>query len=239
MRLQDTVSLVTGGTKGIGKAIADRLLLEGSKVVVCSRSIKEVEFVTPSLLYVPADVARVQDVDFLVDTLLSSFGRVDIVVNNAGITRDTLLMRMSDEDWNQVLDVNLSGTFHVCRKVIRPMLKAKTGRIINISSVIGVMGNAGQTNYAASKAGLIGFSKALAKEVANRGILVNVIAPGFMETDMTKDLSAEKKQGYLAQIPLGYPGTGEDVAEAVVFLASKENRYITGQVLHVDGGLVI
>ncbi len=239
MRLQDTVSLVTGGTKGIGKAIADRLLLEGSKVVVCSRSIKEVEFVTPSLLYVPADVARVQDVDFLVDTLLSSFGRVDIVVNNAGITRDTLLMRMSDEDWNQVLEVNLSGTFHVCRKVIRPMLKAKTGRIINISSVIGVMGNAGQTNYAASKAGLIGFSKALAKEVANRGILVNVIAPGFMETDMTKDLSAEKKQGYLAQIPLGYPGTGEDVAEAVVFLASKENRYITGQVLHVDGGLVI
>ncbi|HHT68908.1 MAG TPA: 3-oxoacyl-[acyl-carrier-protein] reductase [Firmicutes bacterium] len=240
MNMLGKIVLVTGATRGIGKAIAKRLKDEGAELVVTGRDERLLDaWRDEGALAVAADVTDNRQVENLVETIMERHGRIDVVVNNAGVTQDGLLMRMSDDDWNKVIDTNLSGVFNICRATIRPMLKQREGRIVNISSVIGVIGNAGQTNYAASKAGVIGFSKALAKEVASRNILVNVVAPGYIDTEMTQALTEEQRQNILRMIPLGRTGQGEDVASVVHFLVSEQNRYITGQTIHCDGGLVI
>ncbi|NLM26129.1 MAG: 3-oxoacyl-[acyl-carrier-protein] reductase [Firmicutes bacterium] len=240
MGIANQVAIVTGATRGIGKAIALTLLDAGAKVVVCGRNQELLnEYNQPNVLPIKADVSKPNEVDQIIKQVLDKWGRIDILVNNAGITRDGLLMRMSDEDWQQVLDVNLSGAFYLCRSAIRPMMKQRSGKIVNISSVIGVTGNPGQINYAAAKAGLIGLTKSLAKEVASRGILVNAVAPGYIDTDMTNQLSEQQKEAIVKMIPLGRTGTVEDVAQLVYFLVSDANKYITGQTIHVDGGLVI
>ena len=240
MNMLGTIALVTGATRGIGKAIASRLKADGAELVVTGRDENLLEaWRREGALAVAADVTDVRQVEELVEAIMQRHGRIDIVVNNAGVTQDGLLMRMSDADWVKVIDTNLTGVFNVCRSTIRPMLKQRKGRIVNISSVIGVAGNAGQTNYAASKAGVIGFSKALAKEVASRNILVNVVAPGYINTEMTQALTEEQKNAIIRMIPLGRTGQAEDVAALVHFLASEQNKYITGQTIHCDGGLVI
>lgn len=244
MTLQGKVAIVTGGTRGIGRAVAVALAREGAAVTLCARDLTQAEKVAADLrtsgaqvLAVKADVAQASEVEEMVKACLEHFERVDILVNNAGITRDSLLLKMKDEDWEAVLNVNLRGTFYCTRAALRPMIKQRAGRIINITSVVGVMGNPGQANYVASKAGIIGLTKAVAKEVVSRGITVNAVAPGFIETDMTGSLSPELKAQMLTQIPLGRFGTPEEVASAVLFLASDRAAYITGQVLHVNGGL--
>lgn len=240
MNMFGKVTLVTGATRGIGKAIAQRLHESGATVVVTGRNPQLLAgWTNLGVLAIPADVTNVTEVQALVAKVMAEYGRLDVVVNNAGITKDGLLMRMSDVDWQIVLETNLTGMFNVCREVIRPMLKQKEGKIVNISSVIGVTGNPGQTNYAASKAGVIGFSKALAKEVASRNILVNVVAPGYIATEMTQALTEEQRADIVKLIPLQRTGTGEDVASLVHFLVSDQNKYITGQTIHCDGGLVI
>ena len=240
MNMLGKIALVTGATRGIGKAIATRLKAEGAELVVTGRDETLLKaWRTEGALAVAADVTDVGQVEELVEAIMKRHNRIDIVVNNAGVTQDGLLMRMRDADWNKVIDTNLTGVFNVCRAIIRPMLKQRQGRIVNISSIIGVTGNAGQTNYAASKAGVIGFSKALAKEVASRNILVNVVAPGYIDTEMTQMLTEEQKNQILRMIPLGRTGQGEDVASLVHYLVSEQNKYITGQTIHCDGGLVI
>lgn len=240
MNMFGKVTLVTGATRGIGRAIAQRLHESGATVVVTGRNPELLAGWTElGVLAIPADVTEVTEVQALVAKVMEEYGRLDVVVNNAGITKDGLLMRMSDQDWQMVLDTNLTGMFNVCREAIRPMLKQKEGKIVNISSVIGVTGNPGQTNYAASKAGVIGFSKALAKEVASRNILVNVVAPGYIATEMTEALTEQQRADIVKLIPLQRTGTGEDVASLVHFLVSDQNKYITGQIVHCDGGLVI
>lgn len=246
MRLATKTAIVTGGSRGIGRAIAFRLAELGAAVVLCGRSLQALEAVTSEIesrggkaLAVQCDVAIDADVQGLIDTTLGTFGRIDILVNNAGITRDTLLMRMSESDWDDVMDVNLKGLFRCTKAVLRPMLKQRAGRIINISSVVGLMGNAGQANYAAAKAAVLGFTKSTAREVAARGITVNSVAPGYIETDMTDGLDGDQKERLLAGIPLARMGQPEEIAHAVAFLASDEAGYITGQCLVVDGGLVM
>ncbi len=240
MSMIDKVAVVTGATRGIGRAIAERLQADGASLVVCGRDAARLkDWEQSGVVTVKADIADPDAAAGLVKTALDSWGRIDILVNNAGITRDGFLMRMPDNDWNDVLRTNLSGAFYLCRAAIRSMMKQRSGHIVNISSVIGVTGNAGQTNYAASKAGLIGFTKALARETAQRGILVNAVAPGYIETDMTEAMADKHREAILQQIPLGRTGTPQDVADLVHFLASDRNRYITGQTIHVDGGLVI
>lgn len=240
MNMLGKVALITGATRGIGKAIATQLKEAGAEVVVTGRDEKRLEtWRKEGALAIAADITNVGDVEELIAAIIKEHGRLDVVINNAGVTQDRLLMRMSDEDWNKVIETNLTGVFNVCRASIRPMLKQRQGKIVNISSVIGVTGNPGQTNYAASKAGVIGFSKALAKEVASRNILVNVVAPGYIETEMTGALTPEQQNEILRMIPLGRQGQGEDVASVVHFLVSDLNRYITGQTIHCDGGLVI
>ena len=240
MNMLGKIALVTGATRGIGKAIATRLKADGAELVVTGRDEMLLEaWRMEGALTVRADVTDVCQVEELVEAIVKRHSRIDIVVNNAGVTQDGLLMRMSDDDWNKVIDTNLTGVFNVCRAIIRPMLKHRKGRIVNISSVIGVTGNAGQTIYAASKAGVIGFSKALAKEVASRNILVNVVAPGYIDTEMTQALTEEQRNEILRMIPLGRTGQGEDVASLVHYLVSEQNQYITGQTIHCDGGLVI
>jgi len=240
MNMLGKIALVTGATRGIGKAIATRLQAEGAELVIAGRDEALLEkWRSEGALAISADVTNVQQVEELFKVIMERYARLDVVVNNAGITQDGLLMRMSDLDWSKVIDTNLTGVFNICRAAIRPMLKQRQGRIVNISSVIGVTGNAGQTNYAASKAGVIGFSKALAKEVASRNILVNVVAPGYIDTEMTQVLTEEQKSEILRLIPLGRTGTVEDVASLVHFLVSEQNKYITGQTIHCDGGLVI
>jgi len=240
MNMLGKIVLVTGATRGIGKAIAKRLKDEGAELVVTGRDERLLDaWRDEGALAVAADVTDNRQVENLVETIMERHGRIDVVVNNAGVTQDGLLMRMSDDDWNKVIDTNLTGVFNICRVTIRPMLKQREGRIVNISSVIGITGNPGQTNYAASKAGVIGFSKALAKEVASRNILVNVVAPGYIDTEMTQALTEEQRKNILRMIPLGRTGQGEDVASVVHFLVSEQNRYITGQTIHCDGGLVI
>lgn len=243
--LENQVAIITGAGRGIGEAIAYQLALEGAKIAVVSRSEANSSKVAAALeAKIPGsakayavDVADFHEVQKVGEQILADFGRIDILVNNAGITRDTLLMRMSSEDWDTVLNTNLKGAFNFVRAMLRPMIKARSGRIINISSVSGLMGLAGQTNYAASKAGLIGFSKSLAREVASRGITVNVIAPGFIETDMTSVLKEDIRKGAIAQIPLERFGKPEDIATAVSFLSTSAAGYITGQVLAIDGGM--
>lgn len=247
MRFENKVAVVTGAGRGIGLAIAERLASEGAAVAVVSRSEANAQAAVAKLngggeakaRAYAVDVADPEAVQQMTTRILEDFGRVDILVNNAGITRDTLAMRMSEEEWSAVIATNLSGAFHVTQGFLRSMLKQRSGRIINISSVIGLIGNAGQANYAASKAGLIGLTKSLAKECASRGILVNAIAPGFIVTDMTDVLPEEVKSAVLKQIPLGRLGAVQDIASAAAFLASDEAGYITGQVLTVDGGMVM
>ncbi len=243
--LQNAVAIVTGGSRGIGRAIAERLAQEGAKVyLTCASRPESGEEVAEAIRVAGGqaevlvfDVSDFKATEEALKEVLSKEGQVDILVNNAGLTRDGLLMRLKQEDWDRVLGVNLKGAFNCCRVVVPAMLKRRRGRIINISSVVGVSGNVGQTNYAASKAGLIGFSKSLAREVASRGVTVNVVAPGFIETDMTAALPEKIRKDLLAQIPVGRYGRPEEVAAVVSFLASDEAAYITGQVIHINGGL--
>lgn len=245
--LAGKVALVTGASRGIGKAIACKLAREGAKVIINYNGSKEKAEAVKSEIEAAGGQAEVYQCDVsdytacetFIQTVIKEEGSLDILVNNAGITKDGLLMKMSEEDFDKVLDTNLKGAFNTIRFASRQMLRQKGGRIINMSSVVGVSGNAGQANYAASKAGVIGLTKAAARELASRGITVNAIAPGFIETDMTDVLSDKVKEASEAQIPLGHFGKPEDVAAAAAFLASEEAGYITGQVLHVDGGRVM
>jgi 3-oxoacyl-[acyl-carrier protein] reductase len=247
MRFENQTAGVTGAGRGIGHAIAVRLACEGARVACVSRSEENARRTANELNGARADSAKAYAVDVADHAavqkvglkILEDFGKVDVLVNNAGMIRDGLAMRMSIEDWDTVINTNLRGAFNCTQAIVRAMIKQRSGRIINISSVIGLIGGAGQTNYAASKAGLIGFSKSLARELASRHITVNAVAPGFVTTDMTAGLSDEIKKTIQGKIPLGKTGTPEDIANAVAFLASAEASYITGQVLCVDGGIVM
>ena len=244
--LENQIAVITGAGRGIGRAIALKFAAEGADVACVSRTAENSEKVASEIRALgrkawahAVDVADAAAVSATAEKILGETGKVDILVNNAGVTRDGLLMRMSDADWDAVLDTNLKGAFLVTKAFSRAMIKARTGRIINVSSVIGLIGNAGQCNYAASKAGLIGFTQSVAKELAGRGITVNAIAPGFIETDMTSELKAEMREAILKQIPLGTFGQAEDIAGAALYLAGPAGRYVTGQVLTVDGGMVM
>jgi 3-oxoacyl-[acyl-carrier protein] reductase len=246
-KLQDKVAVVTGGGRGIGKAVAESFAAEGAKVAVVSRTAANAQAAADAINALHPGAAKAYAVDVADSTataelgkqVLADFGHVDILVNNAGVTKDGLLLRMSDEDWDVVLNTNLKGAFNLVKAFQRSLLKQKGARIINVASVIGLIGNAGQANYAASKAGLIGFTKSVAREFAGRAVTVNAIAPGFIETDMTDVLNDQLKEGILNKIPLGSFGQARDIAAAAVFLASDDARYITGQVLAVDGGMVM
>ena len=242
MDLSSKVAIVTGGARGIGREIALKLAEVGATVVVSDIAeaepvAEEIRAMKRQSLAVQADVSSSADVTKLVEKVISNYGRVDILVNNAGIARDQLLLRMSDEDWDAVLNVNLKSVFLCTRAVLRHMIKQRWGRIISISSIVGIVGNPGQANYASAKAGIIGFTRTIAREVGSRGITANAIAPGFIETKMTQQLGEAQRQELMKRIPLGCLGSPRDVAEAVAFLASEEARYITGQVLGVDGGM--
>lgn len=245
MDLTGKVAIVTGSGRGIGKAIAMKLAEVGATIVIndfgdnapVEQTVEEIKKLNRQATAVMADVSSSTDVARLIDITTTTYGKVDILVNNAGITRDQLAMRMTDEDWDKVITINLKSVFLCTRAVLRPMLKQRSGRIVSISSIVGIIGNAGQANYASAKAGIIGFTKTIAKEVASRGITVNAVAPGFIDTPMTQALPEERRQALMNSIPLGYLGTPRDVAETVAFLASEEARYITGQVITVDGGI--
>jgi len=244
--LTDKVALVTGASRGLGKAIALALAAEGASIAAVARSEEALQDTLGAIRAADGvaepfalDVADGEAAEAAVEKIAARFGRIDILVNNAGVTRDGLLMRMSGEAWDTVIDTNLKGAFHLAKPVGRLMVRQRTGRIVNISSVIGLMGNAGQANYAASKAGLIGFSKSVAREFASRGITCNVVCPGFIETDMTRDLGEDMRKKLLERIPLQRLGQPDDVAGAVVFLCSPAGSYITGQILTVDGGMVM
>ena len=245
-QLANQIAVVTGAGRGIGRAIALKFAQEGADVVVISRTQENSEKVAAEIRALgrqawafAVNVADAAAVNAAAEKVLAGTGKVDILVNNAGVTRDGLLMRLSDADWDTVLDTNLKGAFLVTKAFSRAMIKARTGRILNISSVIGLIGNAGQSNYAASKAGLIGFTQSCAREFAGRGITVNAIAPGFIETDMTAELNETLKAEILKKIPLGKLGQSDDIAAAALYLASPAARYVTGQVLTVDGGMVM
>ena len=244
--LADKIAVVTGAGRGIGRAVALAYAKMGADVVCVSRTEEnsakvaaEVEAIGRRAWAVAVDVSDTAAVDAAAKGILESTGRVDILVNNAGVTRDNLLMRMSEEEWDTVIDTNLKGAFNFTKALTRPFIKQRSGRIINIASVIGLIGNPGQSNYAASKAALIGFTKSIAKELATRGITVNAIAPGFIETDMTAALSEKMREGILGNVPLERFGSPDDIAHAAVFLAMEPSGYITGQVLTVDGGMVM
>lgn len=247
MRFENQVAVVTGAGRGIGHAIAVRLAKEGARVASVSRTEANAQKTADEINALRAEAAKAYAVDVAdqdavqkaAAQILEDFGRVDILVNNAGVTRDGLSMRLSLDDWDTVLDTNLKGAFTFTQALMRPMIKQRSGRIINISSIAGLTGNAGQANYSASKAGLIGLTKTLARELASRGITVNAVAPGLIETDMTTVLSEEIRQAILQKVPLGKLGEPEDIAGAVAYLASPEAKYITGQVLTVDGGMVM
>jgi len=247
MLLDGKVALVTGASRGIGRAIALKLASEGAKVAINyagstekAEAVKaEIEAAGGEAMLCQADVSSGEAVAAMVDSVVERFGRIDILVNNAGITRDGLLARMKDEDFHAVLKTNLGGVYACTKAVTKLMMKQRSGRIVNMASVVGLMGNAGQSNYAAAKAGVIGFSKSMAKELASRGITVNMVAPGFIATDMTAAMTDKAREATLAGIPLGRAGQPEDVANAVCFLVSDSASYITGQVVNVDGGMVM
>lgn len=247
MMLEGKTALVTGASRGIGRAVAVALAAAGAKVAVnyagneaaAEETKAAIEAAGGTAILVKADVASSEEVEGMVRQTVEAFGRIDILVNNAGITRDRLLMRMKDEDFDAVVNTNLKGVYYATKAVTKLMMKNRYGRIINMTSVVGLTGNAGQANYAAAKAGVIGFSKTAARELASRGITCNMVAPGFIATDMTKDLPEEAKETMMASIPLARAGQPEDVAQAVLFLASDSASYITGQVINVDGGMVM
>ena len=244
MKLQGKVALITGAGRGIGKAITLKLASQGAIAVANDIALPGAQSVVDEIkdkggdgLAIVANVSSSEDVARMMDAAITAYGHIDILVNNAGITRDQLLLRMTDSEWDDVLNIDLRSVFLCTRAVLKHMLKERKGRIVNIASIVGLMGNAGQANYAAAKAGIVGFTRSVAKEVASRGITANAVAPGFIETDMTAKLSEKQKQDLMSRIPLGYLGTPQDVAEVVAFLASDEARYITGQVITIDGGM--
>jgi 3-oxoacyl-[acyl-carrier protein] reductase len=247
MRLKDQVAVITGGAQGIGKAIATLFASEGAKLVLSDIDEAMVQATAAQIgkeksvetLGVKGNVAQFADCEKLVDASLDKFGRIDILINNAGITRDNLLMRMSDDEWDAVIAVNLKGVFNCTKAAIRPMMKARKGRIVNIASVVGQMGNAGQANYSASKGGVISLTKTCAREFASRNILVNAIAPGFIRTRMTDALTEEQKKKLLELIPLGRLGEADDIAKVALFLCAEESSYITGHIVSVNGGMYI
>jgi 3-oxoacyl-[acyl-carrier protein] reductase len=244
MSLQDRVALITGAGRGIGKAIALNLARQGATVVIndlkleqTQNAVEEITALGATATGMAADVSSAAQVAELIDGVMATYGRLDILVNNAGITQDQILLRMSDEQWDRVLTIDLKSVFLCSRAAVKHMLKARWGRIISLASVVGLVGNIGQSNYAAAKAGIVGFTRSLAREVGTRGITVNALAPGFIETDMTAQLPEKQRQELAARIPLGYLGSPEDVANTAGFLASEEARYITGHVITVDGGM--
>ena len=247
MLLDGKIALVTGASRGIGRAIAINLAKAGATVAInYAGNVKAAEEVQQLIiegggkaLLVQADVAQAEAADAMIKKVIDAFGRIDILVNNAGITRDGLLMRLKESDWDAVINTNLKGVFNCTKAVTKPMMKQRVGRIVNMTSVVGITGNAGQANYAAAKAGVIGFSKSTAKELASRGITVNMVAPGFIDTDMTAVLPDKVKEEMTKGIPLGRMGQAEEVAEAVLFLVSDHASYITGQLINVDGGMVM
>jgi 3-oxoacyl-[acyl-carrier protein] reductase len=245
-KLEGKVALVTGGARGIGKAICEKLAEEGASLAivdivkeVAEETVAEFEAKGIKAAAYAANVAKMDDAEKTIKQVLEDFGSIDILVNNAGITRDTLMMRMKEEDWDAVINVNLKGTFNFIKAAMRPMMKNRYGKIVNIASVVGVMGNVGQANYAASKAGVIGLTKTAAKELAARNINVNAVAPGYIQTDMTKDLPQQAKDAFMTVTPMQRPGSPDDVANAVKFLSLPDSDYITGQVLNIDGGLLM
>ena len=245
-KLEGRVALVTGGARGIGKAICERLAAEGASLAivdimkeVADETVAEFKEKGVNAIAFGANVAKPEDANNTIKAVVEEMGRIDILVNNAGITRDTLMMRMSEADWDAVIDVNLKGTFNFIKAAMRPMMKNKYGKIINVASVVGIMGNAGQANYSASKAGVIGLTKTAAKELASRNVNVNAVAPGYIQTDMTKDLPEQAKEAFMTVTPMKRAGSAEDVAGTVYFLASPDSDYITGQVINIDGGLLM
>ena len=244
MKLKGRVALITGAAQGIGKSVALLLARNGADIVVsdinlekAEETAKEIESIGSKAMAIKVDVANLKDVERMVGSILEKFGKIDILINNAGITRDKLILRMTEEDWDAVLNVNLKGTFNCTKTVVRHMAKQRSGKIVSIASVVGEMGNAGQVNYSASKAGVIGLTKTIAREFAQRRINVNAIAPGYIETPMTEVLPEKVKEELKRLIPMERLGKPEDVAEAVLFLVSEESNYITGQVLNVNGGI--
>ncbi|MDY3971478.1 MAG: 3-oxoacyl-[acyl-carrier-protein] reductase [Clostridia bacterium] len=245
--LKGRTAIITGSGRGIGKAIAMKLASYGANIVIndipssedADKTCEEIKALGVDSIVVKGDVRKKEDVERLISETMDKFGKIDIFVNNAGITRDGLMIRMSEEDWNLVMDINLKGAFNCIKAVARPMMKQRSGAIINIASIVGVMGNPGQANYVASKAGLIGLTKTTAKEFASRGIRCNAVAPGFIRSAMTDVLSDDVKQKYFDSIPLGKFGETENIADVVAFLASDMSKYVTGQVINVDGGLVM
>ncbi|MFW6264601.1 MAG: 3-oxoacyl-[acyl-carrier-protein] reductase [Bacillota bacterium] len=249
MRLEGKVAIVTGSSRGIGATTAENLAKEGADIVInypfagekenAEAIVRRIEEIGRKAVMIEADISKMDEAKKLVKESLKEFDHIDIMVNNAGITRDNLLLRMKEEEWDSVMAVNLKGVFNCSKAVLRSMMKQRSGKIINLASVVGIMGNAGQANYSASKAGVIGFTKSLAKEVSSRGITANAVAPGFIESHMTENLPENVKEDMLAAIPLNRFGKQEDVANLIVFLASNEADYINGQVINVDGGMVM
>ncbi|HIF5681552.1 TPA: 3-oxoacyl-ACP reductase FabG [Vibrio parahaemolyticus] len=241
MNLEGKIALVTGASRGIGRAIAELLVERGATVIGTATSESGAaaisEYLGENGKGLALNVTDVESIEATLKTINDEFGAIDILVNNAGITRDNLLMRMKDDEWNDIINTNLTPIFRMSKAVLRGMMKKRAGRIINVGSVVGTMGNAGQTNYAAAKAGVIGFTKSMAREVASRGVTVNTVAPGFIETDMTKALNDDQRAATLANVPAGRLGDPREIASAVVFLASPEAAYITGETLHVNGGM--
>ncbi|ELB1089511.1 MULTISPECIES: 3-oxoacyl-ACP reductase FabG [Vibrio] len=241
MNLEGKIALVTGASRGIGRAIAELLVERGATVIGTATSESGAaaisEYLGDNGKGLALNVTDVESIEATLKTINEEFGVIDILVNNAGITRDNLLMRMKDDEWNDIIDTNLTPIYRMSKAVLRGMMKKRAGRIINVGSVVGTMGNAGQTNYAAAKAGVIGFTKSMAREVASRGVTVNTVAPGFIETDMTKALNDDQRAATLSNVPAGRLGDPSEIASAVVFLASPEAAYITGETLHVNGGM--
>ena len=245
-RLQDKIAIVTGASQGIGKTTAELFSKSGAHVVCIARNEEKIKNLANTISknghsasYFPCDISNGDLIQNTIKSVINDYGKIDILINNAGITRDSLVLRMKNHQWDEVLNTNLNGAFYATKSVLRSMMKNKYGRIINITSIVGLQGNSGQSNYSASKAGLIGFSQSVAKEVASRGITINCIAPGWIETEMTNDLPQNLKSEIIKNIPIGKTGTTEDIAYTALFLASKESKYITGQTITVDGGRVI